>query len=149
MLFVCLSFILTFVVCTWDWHFKEQFLLDWSNSQLSLRQFCLTHDAAVPYTTAVDWVLVYDQLGTIEPMKNVIGYETRGRDRLLNVNEISILLDIIGNHPTWYYYEVRQEFFFLTGRVVTEGTLRNALCNLGFSHKKITKFSIEIHLILH
>ena len=123
------------------WQIKRKFLYDWSHTPHTLYYFAANYTPRIPYTTAREWVQIYQTFGTIQPMKLVIGYETRGRNRVVTVEDLVILVHIIANHPTYYNFEIQQEFYYITNKILSISTIFQTLFRLNITRKKISQLS--------
>ena len=123
----------------WSPAMKEQFLLDWQLSGRSLYYFCQHHDPPVAYSTAKDWRNIYEMFGNIDHVADVLGFEPRGRKATLDMADIVTIIDIIARHPTWYLYEVQDEFTQLTNKNVSLKSIWEAFNKFKITKKKITK----------
>ena len=125
----------------WPAAMKEQFLMNWTWSGLSLRAFCRQHDPPVPYSTAHDWKTNNLAYGNNDSVKDLIGIETRGRNRILHIQDIAILINIVAQHPTYFLFEIQQELNVLAGKWVSIRTIWLTFKRLHINRIKITKLS--------
>ena len=135
---VCLfSKILVCIMPHYPWLYKHLFLKLWASSNIPWTAWC--NQLMIPESTARDWRNQYIHLGTVEPLKNIIGFETRGRNRTLNLHDMLILIDIIAQHPTYTYVEICEELGFILNRNISLSCVRSSMMRFGFSRKKIFK----------
>lgn len=115
---------------------KEAFLLDYANNDMSRRAFARDRDLAE--STLRFWEKYVDQHGSLAPQSELYG-ETRGRNRALSQDDVLIVLQIIAEDCTLYYYEIADELVARGGTQVHPSTIARTIKRFGLSRKRIWK----------
>ena len=118
--------------------FKDLLLRVWCNTDTSLNEIATVFD--VPESTLRGWKNQVLEYGTIQTTKEIVGFETRGRDRIQDLDDICILLDCVAENPLLYYDELNDEYQRRGGSPVCDNTIRNTFTRLGVTRKQIWKY---------
>eukprot|EP00732_Lithocolla_globosa_P001500 Lithocolla_globosa_v1_NODE_762_length_3323_cov_18.216340.p3 type:complete len:178 gc:universal NODE_762_length_3323_cov_18.216340:1107-574(-) len=85
--------------------------------------------------TVSNWVDLYKRTGDVEPGPYA------GRLRLLNDDEMSVLVRILESEPSLYLDELRDKFYLLTGCYVDVSTICRWLIKNDYTRKRIERIA--------
>ena len=81
---------------------------------------------------------LYRLTGAVEPTKY-----RHGPKKLLNDNEMIIVIHMISNKPSMYLEEIQEKLFYLTGTYVHVSTICRTVQYLGFTRKKLQHIALQ------
>ena len=120
--------------------FKEFVVDHYVNSDDSIRS--TADHFGIPESTVRSWINRLIDNGSLAPLKELIGFESRGRDRVMTRNDFDICIRIIAENPECYYDEINDLLYYETNGdcQVHDSTVRRAILDAGLTRKRISKF---------
>ena len=139
----CLVSLLVATCLVVSQHYSKEF------KELLIRVWCsdphatvngIANEYNVPESTFRGWIKRVETYGTIDDTRTIVGFESRGRPRSLNFNDLTCIFESIAHDPTLYYDELNDILQGFGGTVVSDETVRVSIHRLGLTRKIIARF---------